>query len=620
MNPCTPAFVPGRSLQQIQESRTTPTLLSSNTTNSSNSCDTTTPGLQALATQNSNTSSQLVPRFNRHARSLSSQLQSTMPAQLPSKPRRPEILSPTSRRATLPLLERLDALQLDAQDAPESSQALAAYRQSIDKATNPSDMPIGNLVSLNKPPKWGVVKISNIPYSITKQEIFQFLGRKANLLTADQGCPIHIIMERSTAKTMDCYVEFQTQKDASDTVIYINRVYENGRTPRLGNRHVDIELTDQNALMKDLFPRAKCIKWIDGAPCPQVNNDPYCSGFTGLFTGEEIILAIRHAEIPQRSPFCDKCPQRTYESTISTLHKFPWYATEIYTVHDRNQLFELVNRHIKSLVDRMDKSNTVGLDQKLLHELLHAGLKCPAFNERQKYTLCVNSEIDTEINKLPDMSKWFPFDTLTRMPNFHEHVHHYFATLISQGVIPELDDMLENMGLCNLFPKNAPYLRSPYGHVWFEWPQSSSSITWNTAVNREMFILCSLVFSGWIHDEENALNSRRVSRESSFSLAPGDRRHPSISLSPQKTDGSYAETEASSRSSIYTAPFRRASESGGTGGGTNFNNAGDPWNQRLLLDAPGRARPAYRGHRNTKSSPMCFPAPSKNPWALQGSE
>jgi hypothetical protein len=142
--------------------------------------------------------------------------------------------------------------------------------------------------------------LRQIPYSITKQEIFQFLGRQARLITPENGCPIHIIMERSTAKTMDCYVEFKSQTDAKDTVIRINRIYETGQAPRLGNRHVDVELTDQNELLKDLFPHAKCIVWRGGVPYRVPNDDPYCSGFVGFFTGEEIILAIRHAEIPNR--------------------------------------------------------------------------------------------------------------------------------------------------------------------------------------------------------------------------------------------------------------------------------------------------------------------------------
>lgn len=107
-------------------------------------------------------------------------------------------------------------------------------------------------------------------------------------------------MERSTAKTMDCYVEFNTVEDAQAAVTRINRIYETGRAPRLGNRHVDVELSSQDDLLKDLFPRAKCIMWKDGTPILVQNTDPYSSGFSGLFTSEEIVGCLRHAESPQR--------------------------------------------------------------------------------------------------------------------------------------------------------------------------------------------------------------------------------------------------------------------------------------------------------------------------------
>jgi hypothetical protein len=107
-------------------------------------------------------------------------------------------------------------------------------------------------------------------------------------------------MERSTAKTMDCYVEFDTAADAKEVVTRINRIYETGRAPRLGNRHVDVETSSQDALLKDLFPRAKCVVWKDGVPIVVANTDPYSSGFTGFFTREEIVGAMRHAEIPHR--------------------------------------------------------------------------------------------------------------------------------------------------------------------------------------------------------------------------------------------------------------------------------------------------------------------------------
>jgi hypothetical protein len=91
-------------------------------------------------------------------------------------------------------------------------------------------------------------------------------------------------------------------------------------------------------------------------------------------------------------------------------------------VADRNQLFELANRHIQCLATGI-KHKTVGLLEKLLRELLQAGLSCPGFSERQKYTLCMNSQIESEINKLSVMSKWFPFDTLSNKPDFDEDIH-----------------------------------------------------------------------------------------------------------------------------------------------------------------------------------------------------
>lgn len=123
------------------------------------------------------------------------------------------------------------------------------------------------------------------------------------MITPDLGCAIHIIMERSTSKTMDCYVEFMTQADADAAVAKINRIYETGRIPRLGSRHVDVEVSSQDALLKDLFPRAKQIIWKNGVPHLSPNGDPYSTGFQGFFTHEEIFLLIRHAEHPQRVRF-----------------------------------------------------------------------------------------------------------------------------------------------------------------------------------------------------------------------------------------------------------------------------------------------------------------------------
>ncbi|KAH8431598.1 uncharacterized protein LDX57_009256 [Aspergillus melleus] len=408
-------------------------------------------------------------------------------------------------------------------------------------------------------------------------------------------------MERSTAKTMDCYVEFESTTNAEETVNRINRIYETGRPPRLGNRHVDVELSNQDALLKDLFPRAKCVVWENGLPIAMSNTDPCSTGFAGFLTSEEIVGAIRHAEIPHRSPFCAKCPQRTYESTVSTLYKFPWYAIKLYTVHERNQLFELINRHILSLVSRMKRANTIGLDNRLLRELLYAGLNCPAFNERQKYTLCINSEDMSEIVRFPEAGKWHPFDSLVRIPFFSSMTNLYYSQLISRGTLPDE----EVPGLPNNFPfANVDlYSQAPYGPIWFEWEaETAKDMPWEDAVRQEMIILCNLVLSGWVAREKEQVFASKAEQPSSL-----DNRAAQMyeSLHSTSTSQSSALTDSTSRVDVFVTPTRRASMAANND--SPFANSAS-WNQRFLLNPSAKARGGFQGHRITQSTPTCLPS------------
>lgn len=63
----------------------------------------------------------------------------------------------------------------------------------------------------------------------------------------------------------------------------------------------------------------------------------------------------------------------------------------------------------------------MGLDERLVRDLLFAGLNCPAFNDRQKYTLCINAQEIGDSVKFPDISRWFPFDTLAKKPTKDEN-------------------------------------------------------------------------------------------------------------------------------------------------------------------------------------------------------
>ena len=156
---------------------------------------------------------------------------------------------------------------------------------------------------------------------MTKPEIMAFLGRSAKLITPDMGCAIHIIMERGTSKTMDCYVEFLTTPDARNAVQRFNDHRDTGRHPRIGERHVDMEMSTQSALMMELFPKTgKYVTWNGAHPKVTREADSW-GGFKAFITSEELVMTIKHADTPHRSPFSAKCPQRVYECMISTISK-----------------------------------------------------------------------------------------------------------------------------------------------------------------------------------------------------------------------------------------------------------------------------------------------------------
>jgi len=110
-------------------------------------------------------------------------------------------------------------------------------------------------------------------------------------------------MERVTSKTLDAYVEFVTLGDAVSAVQRFEMNRTGGHGGRLGQRHVEIEFSDQGSLMRDLFPKAKNVAWSrDGRPTiiPREPNDKYNSGFQGFITREELVMLVKHVEAPQR--------------------------------------------------------------------------------------------------------------------------------------------------------------------------------------------------------------------------------------------------------------------------------------------------------------------------------
>ncbi|KAJ5092588.1 hypothetical protein NUU61_007458 [Penicillium alfredii] len=398
--------------------------------------------------------------------------------------------------------------------------------QSLEEILSPVQVPIGSVIHQKVPDHWGVVKISNIPYTVTRQEVHHFLGRSAGLISPPEGTPVHIIMERSTGKTMDCYVEFVTLNDARDTVTRINRSAEYGRLPRMGSRHVEVTLSSQDELMQALFPRAKCIKWVNGKPLEQENTDWWSTGFNGFLTDEELFCVFHHAEAPQRSPFAVKVPQRTYESMISTIWKFPWFATDMYTVHAYKELFLTLRGMIMILKDRIRRRNTVGLDQRLLFELVNAGVNCPAFNPRMKYCFAYLADDLTVLSHLPEnYVLYFPFDTLTWLPGYNLTTLKFYAHLIGHGRTSHT----EREGLINEY-KDMRLLRI-YGTWWFEWlSERETTLQYCDAVHYESRVMRELIITGY----NNLLDTK--SSPSSIGTAPKSPSDTSVkSPDSQKT-------------------------------------------------------------------------------------
>ena len=110
-------------------------------------------------------------------------------------------------------------------------------------------------------------------------------------------------MERVTSKTMDCYIEFINEEEANNAVNRYEVNRNGGRGGRLGQRHVELEVVSQATFMRELFPKARNVRWIGARPeiYPVEETDrKWNSGFKGFCTNEEMVMLLKHVETPQR--------------------------------------------------------------------------------------------------------------------------------------------------------------------------------------------------------------------------------------------------------------------------------------------------------------------------------
>ncbi|OAA60104.1 RNA recognition, RNP-1 [Cordyceps fumosorosea ARSEF 2679] len=250
---------------------------------------------------------------------------------------------------------------------------------------DPSNMPFVEAAKQATAKNHGVVRLGNIPFATKRSEVIAFLGRNSKILN-DADEPVHIIMEKVTSKTMDAYVEFMTLEDAMRAVEKHAQNQLSGRPTRLGDRPVDLQLSSQANLMKDLFPVAAGVVWKGVTPeiQPHKPNEPWAN-FKGFISAEEMVMLVKHVEVPHRSPFSKECPQRPYECLISTLRKFPWYMTACITVAQRGAMFQATCDLLRLLLKSLDKGDDpVNLSNQLLRRVAKAAMECPGFTALMK--------------------------------------------------------------------------------------------------------------------------------------------------------------------------------------------------------------------------------------------
>ena len=142
-------------------------------------------------------------------------------------------------------------------------------------------------------------------------------------------------MERVTSKTHDAYVEFVSLHEATKAVERHTSSINRGKPGRLGDRPVEVELSSQAALMKDLFPLAAGVVWHGAQPHIQmpIPGQPWAT-FKGFITEEEMTMLVKHVEIPQRvspSNSAQTC-ELTYDVIVALLARM---STTTLRVHDQ---------------------------------------------------------------------------------------------------------------------------------------------------------------------------------------------------------------------------------------------------------------------------------------------
>jgi hypothetical protein len=82
---------------------------------------------------------------------------------------------------------------------------------------------------------------------------------------------------------------------------------------------------------------------------------------------------------------------------MSIVSKFPWFAVELYTIEQRDYIYQALLSSVDILKRQIKRGRTLpNLDLDLLKSLLRVGIRCPGFTDAQKFELVKTAEFGAD--------------------------------------------------------------------------------------------------------------------------------------------------------------------------------------------------------------------------------
>ena len=219
-----------------------------------------------------------------------------------------------------------------------------------------------------------------------------------------------------------------------------------------------------------------------------------------------------HDQYPvQGMPFHSLIPSLREVTVDSNTMQYPWYADDLYTMRDRDEIWKTYVRQLEVLVFKcgagmvVSDRREVGLEYKLLLDFIFAGMNCPGFSERQKANfLEISRGAGNGCGFRRYASQW-PFQTLRPEPsNVSEADLDHWIRVFNLGVGAVLRKI----------PLDTPVALLPY--IYIEWDNQGNVVVQATdegaKLTRRQFahiehhFVKKLLRKGWVEWLGNAVD------------------------------------------------------------------------------------------------------------------